>query len=368
MHLSTLVLQHFRSYTQEKFSFSSGLTVIVGPNTAGKTNLTEAIQLLSYGKSFRGQSDQEMIQFEKDVARVQGLVVESVKEKGESSDNEKTKLEVVILSPESNNGRYGKKFLVNGVGKSRNGFVGHLPVVIFRPEELDIVIAGPALRRTFLDVVLEIVDREYYMSHVAYEKAIRQRNALLRIAQESGRKNSQQFSYWDELVIEHGVILHEKRKALIHYLNEIKKDVFEFEIVYDHSIVSEERLRQYQGAEIASGVTLVGPHRDDFFLLVKDKHKQPRDIKTFGSRGQQRLVVLQLKLLQIGFVTEKLGKKPLLVLDDIFSELDTGHIQLVMEKTKGQQVILTTTHQEFLPENHGGSFSMIELNKTNAGI
>ena len=353
MILRSIVLQHFRSYTQEKFDFDPHLTVVIGPNTAGKTNLTEAIQLLASGKSFRGQSDKELVQFQEEIARVQGLVEEA---------EDKTKLEVIVLTPESNNGRFGKKFLVNGVAKSRNNFVGVLPLVVFRPEELDIVIAGPSLRRQFLDDVLQIVDREYYLSSIAYEKALRQRNALLDIAKETGRKNTQQFAYWDELVIRHGSLLHEKRKEFITYLNEAEKDIFPFEIVYDHSIISTERLKQYETAEIGAGNTLVGPHRDDFYLLMTDSEGEKRDIKTFGSRGQQRLVVLQLKLLQIQFVQEKLQTKPLLVLDDIFSELDSGHINLVLEKTFGQQVILTTTHKEFLPQDIKAT--VIELKKT----
>ena len=114
MLLRSIVLQHFRSYTQIKFDFDPQLTAIIGPNTAGKTNLTEAIQLLSSGKSFRGQSDKELVQFDREVARVQGLI---------ESEEGSTKLEAVVLTPEVNNGRWGKKFLVNGVAKSRNGFV-----------------------------------------------------------------------------------------------------------------------------------------------------------------------------------------------------------------------------------------------------
>ncbi len=362
MILRSLVLQHFRNYTQAKFDFDEHMTVVVGPNTAGKTNLTEAIQLLSTGKSFRGQSDRELIQFEQEIARVQGLIGENELgirnyELGEGDSS--TKLEVVVLSPEINNGRFGKKFLMNGVGKSRNGFVGHVPVVVFRPEELDIVIAGPSLRRQFLDDVLQNIDREYYQAIGGYEKALRQRNALLRLTREMGYKNHEQFAYWDELLIRYGSIMHQKRKELIEYFNATQKDVVEFAIIYDHSIISQERLQQYESEEIASGNTLVGPHRDDFYFLMKDKKSKTRDVKTYGSRGQQRLVVFQLKLLQIAYTAEALQVKPLLVLDDIFSELDTGHIELVLEKIAGQQVIMTTTHKEFLPQNL--DIHMIEL-------
>jgi DNA replication and repair protein RecF len=291
------------------------------------------------------------VQFGHDIARVQGLVEE---EDGQS------KLEVVVMTPETNEGRFGKKFFINGVTKSRTNYVGKLPLVAFRPEELDIVIAGPHLRRQFLDDVLETVDREYYLASIAYEKALRQRNALLDVVQETGIKNRQQFAYWDELVIRNGSVIHAKRKEFIMYLNEASKDIFPFEVIYDHSIVSSERLAHYEHAEIAAGNTLVGPHRDDFSFLM-DVGDEKRDIKTFGSRGQQRLVVLQLKMLQIAYVTEKIGIKPLLVLDDIFSELDSNHIDLVLDQIGDQQVILTTTHKEFLPQ--ASKATVIELNK-----
>ena len=355
MILHSIVLQHFRSYSQATFRFDPLLTVVVGPNTAGKTNLTQAIRFLSQGKGFHAYSDKEVVQFDHDIARVQGMVGE-----------DKTKLEVVILSPTANNGRFGKNFFVNGVRKSRNNFVGFLPVVVFRPEELDIVIAGPSSRRAFLDEVLEQVDRDYVLAVSGYEKALRQRNALLRLAQERGRKNPQQFAYWDDLVITHGQAIHTKRAAFLAWCNSSQKDVVQYEMVYDHSIISEERLNQYDQAEIAAGVTLVGPHRDDFYFLLTDEKGKKRDIKTFGSRGQQRLVVLQLKLLQIAYVVEQLGQKPLLVLDDIFSELDSKHIQLVLEKTQGQQVVVTTTHKEFLPQELRAS--VIELNNDNAAF
>ena len=119
----------------------------------------------------------------------------------------------------------------------------------------------------------------------------------------------------------------------------------------------------YKDAEIASATTLVGPHRDDFQIYMQDKKGNDRDIKHYGSRGQQRLAILQLKLLQILYVSQKLGKKPLLVLDDIFSELDSGHIELVLSMAKGGQSIITTTHKEFIPNKILEKVTMIELSR-----
>src|SRR5882762_685141 len=195
MQLQSLVLQNFRSYSQKKFDFHNKTTVIVGPNTAGKTNLVESIMLLSLGKSLRADKDSEMIRFGQDVAWVKGLVHES------QNNNAKTQLEVMIAQGEATGGRLTKKYLINGIAKSRTNFVGLLPSVLFRPEELDIIVDGPSMRRDFLHDVLEQIDREYRAAKLVYDKALRQRNALLDLAKETGKRNEEQFQYWDNLLI-----------------------------------------------------------------------------------------------------------------------------------------------------------------------
>lgn len=337
MILKSIYLQHFRNYSEKKFDFSDGMTIIIGPNTAGKTNLSESISVLLTGKSFRASADTDMIAFGQEIARVQGLLEE----------DEKIKLEVVIASSFATGTRQSKKHLVNGISKGRNSLQGLLPVVLFRPEELDIIIDGPSLRRNFLDEVLEQADKTYPVAHRTYERALRQRNALLRLAKETGTRNTEQFSYWDDLLIQNGQILTQKRKEFLEFINESSHDLFPLTTVYDHSSISSDRLEQYKEAEIGAGVTLVGPHRDDFFIFMDGQ----KDIRHFGSRGQQRLAVLQLKMLQISFLEKTLKIKPLLILDDIFSELDSGHIQLVLDTVKDSQIILTTTHKEFIPKS-----------------
>ncbi|MDE2591113.1 MAG: DNA replication and repair protein RecF, partial [Patescibacteria group bacterium] len=259
MHLRSLVLQHFRSYTQKRFDFFPGMTIVVGPNTAGKTNLIESIILLSTGKSFRAEKDMHMIAFGQDVSHVQGLVEEN---------GGKVKLAITLAQGEATGGRFVKKFLVNDVPKSRNHFVGHLPAVLFRPEELDIIVDGPGLRRSFLDSILEQIDNDYQTVKLVYDKALRQRNALLDLVKETGRRSIEQFAYWDELLISNGQIITAKREELIQTINLAPKDIFSFSMYYDKSIMSKERLLQYADAEIGAGMTLVGPQRDDFYCTM----------------------------------------------------------------------------------------------------
>ncbi|MGH7246328.1 MAG: DNA replication/repair protein RecF [Candidatus Levyibacteriota bacterium] len=352
MYLQTLVLQNFRSYKSQTFSFDDSFTAIIGPNTAGKTNLVEAISLLGMGKSFRIGQELQCIAFNKDVGRVGGIVAEG---------EEKTKLEITLISPTMQQGRFGKKFLVNGVVKTRTNFLGFLPVVIFHPEDLEIIIDGPSLRRNFLDSILEQVDRAYAQAMLVYTKALRQRNALLDAVKKTSKRQEKQFAYWDDLLIQNGSLITQKRAAFLDFVTTSNKPLFDLSVAYDKSIMSYERLLQYKDAEVASGLTLVGPHRDDFFVYLPEKEK--KEIRLFGSRGQARLAVLQLKMLQITYMQQALGKTPLLVLDDIFSELDSRHIQLVFAMVKGGQVILTTTHKEFLPKTKHDSYHVIELGK-----
>jgi len=359
MTLKSISLQNFRNYQAEEFKFNRDITVIIGPNISGKTNLIEAIFLLATGKSFRTDKDIQMINFKQDLARVRGRVDPS------ASSGQVASLEVMIT-----NGQLGgqisqyKKFLVNGVAKRRIDFVENFPAVLFSPEDLDIIVDSPSLRRKFLDNVLEQVDREYRLAIISYTKGLRQRNALLENTRETGIRNEKQFEYWDNLIIEFGEKITKKREEFIEFVNNETKDIFDFVAIYDKSVISKARLLQYKEAEVASAVTLVGPHRDDFSVsMFNNTRKTTHDIKFYGSRGQQRLVILQLKILELSFIEKRLGQRPTLLLDDIFSELDEGHIKLILEMIGLQQTIITTTHKEFIPANVLKKMQVIKLTK-----
>jgi DNA replication and repair protein RecF len=170
------------------------------------------------------------------------------------------------------------------------------------------------------------------------------------MARETGQRNEKQFEYWDNLVIENGNIITQKREEFINFLNSSAKDIFDLAVEHDKSTISKERLLQYEREEVAAGVTLVGPHRDDFSVLMFNGGKTAHDVKFYGSRGQQRLAILQLKMLELLFIEKSLRERPLFLLDDIFSELDEGHIQLILQEIGKQQTIITTTHEEFIPK------------------
>lgn len=357
MILNHLVLQNFRSYSKSAFEFSEQTTLIIGPNTSGKSNFIEAIYLLSTGKSFRAEKDIEMIRFGQNIGRVTAKIPPNV-------INEETWLEAVLSTGVLEGKIPSKKFLLNKIPKRRVDFAGILPSIIFSPEDLEILTGSPGMRRRFLDDALEQTDREYRLAMTQYAKAIRQRNALLAQVQETGIRNQKIFEYWDEQLIKNGQTITKKREAFIEFMNKNTNDIFDFVAFYDKSVISEERLLQYKQAEEASGVTLVGPHRDDFTIHMFDnRDNTTRDVKLFGSRGQKRLVILQMKLLQLAYVEKELGARPLLLLDDIFSELDSDHIQLVMEMVGKQQTIITTTHEEYVAKEKINDIQLIKLGK-----
>jgi len=355
MILIQLSLQNFRSYKKTTFNFTKDLTFIIGPNTSGKTNLTEAIHVLSFGKSQRGEKDNETIRFGQDMGRIKGSV---------KSVNDSFTLEVILTRGTVGNIQTPfKKYLVNGVSKRRMDFSGKLPIVSFSPEDLDIIIGSPSLRRNFLNSILEQSDREYKKALVSYEKALRQRNALLERVKEEGRRDEKQFEYWDKILIGNGEFVAARRKEFIDFINKEKKEIFDFTCIYDKSLISKERLLQYKDAEVGAGVTLVGPHRDDVWIRMIAKEDESFNLKFFGSRGQQRLCILQLKLLNISYIENKLSERPLLVLDDIFSELDDSHIKHILKEIPSRQTIITTTHKEFIPKSILEKGEMIELEK-----
>jgi len=354
MYFKSVILQNFRNYKKIEFNFSKEITLIIGPNTIGKSNLVEAVYFLAKGGSFRIDKDTQLIKFGKEIARIKARVDDK-------------NLEVVIAKEGVGEKlRPLKKYLVNGVNKRKADFIGNFFAVLFAPNDLEIIIGSPGKRRSFIDNILIQTNRDYRLASGFYEKGLRIRNALLHKAKETGIKSEKEFTYWDNLLIIQGQKITKMREDFIKYLENSKKEIFNFKIFYDKSIISKERLLQYKDAEIGAGVTLVGPHRDDFVINLANNPPaggEDHDIRFFGSRGQQRLAILQLKILELNFIEQKALMRPTLLLDDIFSELDEEHINLVLDMIGGQQAIMTTTHEEFIPKKILNKAGMIKLEK-----
>ena len=338
MGLTSIALSDFRNYENKEFEFSDGVTVIAGENAKGKTNLLEAIYLLGVGESFRAKRTEEMVRFEQELGRVSGLVPLTKKD----SINLEVLVNGGMVMGKTVNKR---KYLIDGVSRRRKDILGILPLVLFRPEDVELISGSPDVRRKFLDRILIQVDKEYEHSLATYDQALRRRNKILDAIRD-GSASRYSLTFWDGLLIKHGQVIQDKRQLLTEYINRLfeKSELFKkLKIVYDLSAISESRIAQYAEAEVAVGYTLVGPHKDD--LVIKEG---TRDLMTYGSRGEQRMAVLALKMGEIYFLEEKGGKKATLLLDDIFSELDEEHKKEVLRVMAGRQVIVTTADEKDL--------------------
>ncbi len=334
--ISKIHLINFRNIEEKLLSFSSKTTVIVGKNAAGKTNILESVFLLATGKSFKARIEEDMIKQDQEMGRVKGIAGEN-------------KLEVLLTRGEikitntSVTKVSKKKLTVNGIPKRLVDFGKNFHVVLFAPQDMDLVTESPSLRRRFLDIVLSQSDYEYRRSLLSYEKGLRQRNRLLIKIREEGIARSQLY-FWNSLLIKNGDYIAHSREEFINFVNSTTSfNSKTYEIKYDKSAISESRLDQYKNEEVAAGTTLVGPHRDDFIFYEDNK-----SLDSYGSRGEQRMAVLWLKIAELQFLEKKTQEKPTLLLDDIFSELDHAHRDIVIEIAKNQQTIITTADPHFI--------------------
>jgi len=364
MQIKSLKLSNFRNHKKAEFEFSKK-TLIIGQNGSGKSNLLEAIYLLATGKSFKADRDAEMISYGEVTANVEGTM-------------NNVQLRIFLNS--------SKLFEVNGVARRLADFSGNLKAVLFGPSDLELITGSPSIRRRYLDFVLSQADREYHRCMISYEKGLRQRNKLLDRIREGVATRSQLY-FWDKLLIKNGEYITNKRGE---YLNRLNKpfnvennapsdpplnlrggggsygsnEKIIFQINYDKSIISEIRLKQYEVEEVAAATTLVGPHRDDF--TVEMNH---RDVSKYGSRGEQRMAVMWLKQGELWYLSHfaeasRDAQLPVLLLDDIFSELDHKHREEVETEIEelvndGGQVIMTTADIHNQPTDK--EWNIIEL-------
>lgn len=320
MFLKSISLTNFRNYTKQDFKFKSQITLLIGDNAQGKTNFLESIYFLATTKSTKADREQELIKYGEDFLRVEG---------GIDSD---INLEIAMQFQES---YLAKKIKVNGVPRKTSDYSQNLTAVLFTPDNINLITGSPSLRRFHMDQTLCQVDKDYKKTLSAYENIIIRKNRLLKLIQERKAKKDQ-LTYWIDEQILLGILLSEKRKKYFDFLNNAEKKFGEFYFNYLPNEITVERLDEYLEKEILSASSLIGPHRDDFLILLNEK-----DLSKYGSRGEQRTAVMDLKITEAAYIEYILGERPILLLDDIFSELDLSHRQHVLELAKLQQTIIT---------------------------
>ncbi|MDM8213987.1 DNA replication/repair protein RecF [Enterococcus hirae] len=351
MRLNQLTLQNFRNYSELQLEFSPGLNLFLGPNAQGKTNLLEAINVLAMTKSHRTSQERSLIQWGKDFARVAGEV---------QKENQKYQLEVLLT-------KKGRKVKVNHLEQRRlSDYIGHLNVILFSPEDLSLIKGGPANRRRFLDMEIGQTDVRYLYESVQYQKILRQRNHFLKQAQAGKKADLLFLDVLSEQLAVAGAVMVVRRLAFLQQLGTLAEQIHtkvtgqkeELAFAYQSSLgealtgADQEaikgmlltQLKEKTSAELIRGTTLAGPHRDDFLFLINGQN-----VQTYGSQGQQRTAILSIKLAEIEWIKEQVGEYPILLLDDVMSELDHARQFQLLETIEGKvQTFLTTTELDYL--------------------
>ena len=335
MWIKKIKINNFRNYEKEEINLEKNINIFYGQNAQGKTNIIESIFLCSLGKSFRAKKDNEMIKLNE-----QNAIVEIEYEK--SDRDGKIKIEIGNK----------KNIYLNGIKiKKLSELLGNLNIVIFTPDDINILKGGPQNRRRFLDIMISQLRPNYMHILNLYLKTIEQRNKYLRQIKEE-HKDENLLEIWDEKLAEYAVKIYEYRKEfiekIIKKINIIHKNITngeeQIELEYITECDNKEKylqlLKERRKLDIIKGFTTKGIHRDDFVIYINKK-----EIKIFGSQGQNRTAMLSLKLAELQVIYDEIGEYPILLLDDFMSELDRTRRKNFLENIEGTQVIITGTEK-----------------------
>ncbi len=337
MYIKALSLVNFRNVEKLHIAFNQKTNIIIGDNAQGKTNILEAIYIAINGKSFRTKNDAELIKKNEDFCRIK---LDFFKNNREQS------IEVIIAKNNK------KKIIINGVPiKKTFELIGYLNAILFAPEDLLIIKGSPAQRRKYLDREISHISKKYLNALIHYHRVLNQKNKHLKMIKES----DDTLDIWDRQLAKYGCQIILKRFKFVEKLNDtvkpihikISEDSEHLSIIYDFdSSIDESKLEDYlfeqfqrnREKDIRYGYTTFGPHRDDLIIMLNE-----RQIKKYGSQGQQRTALLAVKLAEIEIIESSIEEVPILMLDDVMSELDTKRQTLLLKEIKKTQTLLTTT-------------------------
>ena len=384
-YLSHLSLTNFRNLVELDLELPSGVVVFFGPNAQGKTTLLEAVYLLAIARSFRAENEREVVNFQAAAKGGQGLVGGTIEKSGE-------RLQIYVgyqcaqapaQGPEDsrprNAGQRGlsvrKQIRVSRVRRTASELVGMVNAVLFSAEDIRLVQGPPSDRRRFLDILISQADPLYLKGLQRYQKVVQQRNQLLRMLQDA-RAEADELAFWDDELVREGAWITWRRREVMRALAlacaehhaQLAGPEEEFQVSYRPSVplgdslpATEDQFRQSLAAasrrERATGSTAVGPHRDDFSLLINEL-----DMGTFASRGQARTLALALRLAEASFLAKVRGEGPIVLLDDVLSEMDSTRRSRVLEKaTQYEQTLITTTDLEPVRKHFGPAAAYFQV-------
>ncbi len=354
MSYSSLLLRQFRSYRKSDFEFSPGVNIIVGPNGSGKTNLLEALYILSHGSSYR-VNDKDLLQYGRQQFKLEGRYL----------DTQRLLSYNLAVTPV-------KQFIINKVNKQRLTAETRVPLVLFEPNELRLLNSSPTRRRDYLDSLSSRLWLTAGRIRRKYERALQQRNDLIKNAFEGGLGSQEDLLFvWDVKLSEYAADLVRVRLKLIDSLNANLSNMYsnladkssQVEVVYkseidinDYQADLIKQLNQRRKLDFRRGFTSVGPHRDDFFVLLNDV-----DVAVSASRGEIRTLVLAIKLIELQLLSNLNKQRPILLMDDVFSELDVSRRHALALTAKDYQTIITTTDADHITEHFPNQYKIIRL-------
>jgi DNA replication and repair protein RecF len=374
MHLRALSLTNFRNYAAQDFEAASGVVLLLGENAQGKTNVLEAISLLATGRGDRAEGDADYIAWAvRDAARDAGQPFARISGTAARGDGEVT-VELTVVGREGARGLVAsKRFKVNGIAKRGTDTAGQITAVLFTTDDMDLVRGSPGMRRRYLDVMLTQVDHRYGRTLSRYNKVVTQRNALLKRIQEGDAKRDE-LDYWDEEMAREAAGIARARAAAVAELAvhaaaghaRLSGEREQFDVAYaprfaegwtaeriaeaaadEAAAALLDKLRANRSRDIAAGVTLSGPHRDDLAMTLGGE-----PAASFASRGQQRTAALSLRLAEARLLHARSGEKPVLLLDDVLSELDAARRASVLAAFDVDQAWITSPD----PDRFDGAF------------
>ncbi len=355
MYVKSLNLKNFRNYENQTIDFCDTTNIICGHNANGKTNILEAVYLFGYGKSHRCKSDGEMIRFGEEAAKI-------------TIDFENGSREFKAVMCLTDDGK--KTITVNNVPiKKLSRLMSYFHAVLFSPEDLSLVKGAPSSRRRFIDASLCRIYPSYFAALSEYKKAATEKNMLLRSLKKKGKTEDSYLSLWNERISEPCEKIMTARREFLKEISgfaaKIQKDISgeELSMAYEPSIKSRtakeiyDFLEENQKREIESGSMCWGVQRDDISLKIGNL-----DARLFASQGQQRTTALSMRIAEADFVFEKTGEYPVLLLDDIFSELDVTRRMYLWQRIFDKQVIITCTDTDIFENLNRAKLFNVENN------